>query len=114
MAGLTAAFVGSKFAAMRSMVGDAAITIRHIDSEYSGTRIPAETVEVVDDLGAIRQVVGAVRLAVSDLGPVWPKVDDQIEVYDSESGEWLTRVITEIRLDEMQATMLVTYGERYD
>ena len=99
---------------MRTVLAGATVDMRHDDREYSGVNTPLDTAEVVDDVGAIRTASGAVRFLTSELGAVWPKINDRVEVKSTESGEWVTRIVVGVREDEFGATLLVTYGEQYD
>ena len=90
------------------------MNIRHDGKTYTGTRLPFDTAEMVDDAGAIFQIQGGVRLLTSDLAKLRPKAGDEIQIKNDNSGAWITYVIVSARLDEIEATMLITYGERYD
>jgi len=111
---ITKATVESMFTAARSAFSGASVVIRHGGREYTGTRLPTDKAEMVDESGAMFTVTGGARFLVSEFAPVWPKAGDQINVKSPESGDWLTFVVVSTRLDEMQATILLTYGERYD
>ena len=69
---------------------------------------------MVDEAGAIFTVTGGVRLLTSEFASIWPEAGDQIQIKSTETSKWLTYVIIAGRLDETEATMSVTYGERYD
>jgi len=111
---ITKETVSSMFQKARSVFSGAVVTIRHSGKELSGTRLPFERGEIVDEAGAIFTVTGGVRLLVSEFAPVWPKAGDAIQTKTAASTQWGTYTIIATRLDEMEATMLVTYGERYD
>jgi hypothetical protein len=111
---ITKEFIAAKFAAARSVVSFATVTIRHENKEYLGTRLPFERGEIVDEAGAIFTVTGGVRLLVSEFAPVWPKAGDAIQAKTAAGPQWITYTIIATRLDEAEATMLMTYGERYD
>lgn len=111
---ITKAAIQSLFASARTMFSGAQVVIRHGSREYTGTRTPFEKGEMVDEGGAIFTVTGGVRLLTSDFASVWPKAGDQIQVKSTETSKWLTYTIISGRLDETEATMLMTYGERYD
>ena len=106
--------VTNLFKQARSAFSGSLVTIRHANKEYSGTRIPFEQGEMVDEAGTIFTVTGGLRLLTDELAPVWPKAGDQIQEKVGNSTEWATYTIIATRLDETQATMLLTYGERYD
>ena len=99
---------------MRTILVGSTVTIRHAGKELSGTRIPHEQGEVVDEAGAMFTVTGGLRLLTSELQPVWPKAGDLLTTKVGTDRAWSTYVIISARLDETQASMLVTYGERYD
>jgi len=88
--------------------------MRHDSREYTGTRTPFEKGELVDEAGAIFTVTGGVRLLTSDLASVWPEAGDQIQIKSTDKSQWPTYIIISRRLDETEATMILTYGERYD
>ena len=111
---ITKEFIAAKFAAARSFLAASTVTIRHAGTEYTGTRIPFERGETVDDNGAIFTVQGGVRLLTSELAPVWPKAGDQVQVKVGNDMAWSTFTVLPTRLDEAEATMLLMYGERYD
>ena len=111
---LTKAIVQEIYASIRTVVSGANVTIRHANKEYTGTRIPFEQGEMVDDDGAIFTVQGGVRLVTSELAPVWPKSGDKVQVKVGNNTAWSTFIVLPTRLDETEATMLMTYGERYD
>ena len=69
---------------------------------------------MVDEAGAMFTVTGGVRLLTSEFASVWPEAGDQIQVKSAETSKRLTYVIIAGRLDETEATMSVTCGERYD
>jgi hypothetical protein len=106
--------IQSMFASARNAFAGANVTIRHNGRTYTGTRLPFEKGETVDEMGAIFTITGGVRLLTSEFAPVWPKPGDQIDVRDTETNRWLTYTIISGRLDEMEATMLMQFGERYD
>lgn len=111
---VTKATIQSLFASARTMFSGAQVVIRHDSREYTGTRTPFEKGEMVDEGGAIFTVTGGIRLLTSDFASVWPKAGDQIQIKSTETSKWLTYVVISTRLDETEATMLMTYGERYD
>jgi len=102
------------FASARTLFSGAQVVIRHDSREYTGTRTPFEKGEMIDDGGAIFTVTGGVRLLTSEFASVWPKAGDQIQIKSTETGKWLTYIFISGRLDETEATMILTYGERYD
>jgi len=99
---------------MRSILTGSTVVIRHDTWEYSGPRLPHQVGEVVDENGAMFTVTGGVRLIASELGPVWPKAGDLIDAKSGSSQAWQTFVIISTRPDETEASLLITYGERYD
>ena len=111
---ITKEFIAAKFAAARSFLAASTVTIRHENNEYLGTSLPFERGEIVDDNGAIFTVNGGGRLPVSEFAPVWPKAGDAIQAKTAAGPQWITYTIIATRLDEAEATMLMTYGERYD
>ena len=111
---LTKESIQTMFAAARSVLSGAQVVLRHNRREYTGTRLPLDKAEMVDEAGAIFTIQGGMRLLTSELGPTWPKAGDQVRVKSTETGKWLTFVVISTRLDEMEATMLLQYGERYD
>jgi hypothetical protein len=111
---LTTAYVRSRVEGMRSILSGANVTVRHDDVEYDGVSVPFEKGEVVDESGAMFTITGGLRLIVGEFRSVWIKPGDLINIYDTEAKEWKTYVTLASRLDETKATMLVTYGERYD
>lgn len=111
---ITKATIQSVFAAARTAFIGANVTIRCNGKELTGTRIPTDKGETVNDEGTMFTVVGGVRLLTSEFARRWPKPGDEVSVKSTETGQWETFVIVNTRLDEMEATMLVTYGERYD
>jgi len=102
------------FASARTTFSGAQVVIRHSQKEYTGTRTPFDKGELIDESGAIFTVTGSVRLLTSEFASVWPKAGDQIQIKSTETKKWLTYVAISTRLDETEATMLLTYGERYD
>jgi len=102
------------FASARTVFEGAQLVMRHGREEYTGTRTPFEKGEMVDESGAMFTVTGGVRLLTSDFASVWPKAGDQIQIESTETSKWLTYVVISTRLDETEATMILTYGERYD
>ena len=111
---VTKSTVEALFAAARTVFSGACVTIRHNGRTYTGTRLPCEKGEVVDEVGTAYTSSGGVRLLCSELSKPWPKANDTIEVKSTESGSWVTFMVLPTRLDEMEATMLLNYGERYD
>ena len=111
---LSASYVSSRVSAMRGILTGTTVVIRHDTWEYSGTRIPHQQGEVVDESGAMFTVTGGLRLITSELASVWPKAGDLIETQVGTSQVWQTYVIISARLEESQASILITYGERYD
>jgi hypothetical protein len=111
---VTKATIEAMFATARATFSGAVITIRHNAREYSGTRLPVEKGEMVDAAGSMFTVTGGVRLMVSELPAVWPKAGDVASVLELEGSTWKTYSVVSTRLDEMEATMLLTYGEMYD
>jgi hypothetical protein len=110
---LSASYVSGRVNAMRGILTGTTVTMRHESWEYSGTRQPHQQGEVVDESGAMFSVTGGLRLIVSELAPAWPKAGDLMEVRIGET-DWQTFIIIAARLDEAEASMLITYGERYD
>ena len=110
---LSTAYVSGRVNAMRTILTGTTVTIRHESWEYSGTRLPHQQGEVVDDAGAMFTITGGLRLIVSELAPVWPKAGDLMEIRVGDT-DWQTYVIIAARLDEAEASLLITYGERYD
>ena len=108
------ATIQSLFSSARTVFSGAQVVLRHDRREYTGTRTPFDKGEVVDEAGAIFTVTGGVRLLTSDFASVWPKAGDQIQIKSTETSKWLTYVAISTRLDETEATMMLTYGERYD
>ena len=106
--------IQAMFTAARTAFSGANVTIRHNGREYTGTRLPADIGRVVDEGGAMFTVSGGVRLLTSEFASVWPKVGDKIEIRSTESGRWITYIMGPPHFDEMDATMLVIYGELYD
>lgn len=111
---VTKSRIQALFSTARTTFAGAQVVIRHGSREYTGTRTPFEKGEMIDETGAIFTVTGGVRLLVSDFASVWPKAGDQIQIKSTETSRWLTYVAISTRLDETEATMLMTYGERYD
>jgi len=111
---ITTATIQAMYATARSTFAGASVTIRHNGTEYTGTRLPIDSGEVVDEGGAMFTVSGGVRLLVSELAPVWPKSGDKVDVKSTENSKWVSYVVGPTRLDEMEATMLLQYGEMYD
>ena len=99
---------------MRSILTGANEIVRCDDVEYNGVRIPFEKGEVVDESGAMFTVTGGLRLIVGELQSVWIHPGDTIQIYDIEAKEWKTYITLSSRLDETKASILMTYGERYD
>jgi len=108
------ASIQSRFTAARTLFSGAQVVIRHNTREYTGTRTPFEKGEMVDETGAMFTITGGVRLLTSDFASVWPKAGDLIQIKSTETSKWLTYVVISGRLDETEATMMLTYGERYD
>ena len=102
------------FTSARTIFSGAQIVIRHNNIELTGTRTPFEKGEMVDENGAMFTVTGGVRLLTSEFASVWPKAGDQIQIKSTETKKWITYIVISGRLDETEATMMVTYGERYD
>jgi len=100
------------FASARTTFSGAQVVIRHKTREYTGTRTPFEKGEMVDESGAMFTVTGGIRLLTSDFASVWPNAGDLIQIKSIETSKWLTYVVIAGRLDETEATMLMTYGER--
>jgi hypothetical protein len=110
---ITKAFMEKQFKAARDFMVSSNVAVRHNSWNYTGTRLPYQQGEQVDESGAMFTVTGGVRLIVSELAAVWPKAGDLMEVRIN-GAPWTTYVIVATRLDEPEVTMLVTYGERYD
>ena len=106
--------VSDAMKAIRAALPGALDTLRHCDTEYTGTAIPFERGEVVDESGAMFTITGGMRLVVSELAPVWPAAGDLVQLKSAGQDEWSTYVLIATRLDETSATILLTYGERYD
>ena len=111
---LTTQAVSDAMKAIRAALPGALDTLRHDDTEYTGTAIPFERGEVVDESGAMFTITGGIRLVVSELQDVRPVAGDLVQLKAKGKDDWSTYVIIATRLDETSATMLVTYGERYD
>ncbi len=111
---ISKAAIQTLFTSARSVFSGAQVVIRHKSREYTGTRTPFEKGEVVDETGAIFTVTGGVRLLTSEFASVWPEAGNLIQIKSTETSKWLTYVVISGRLDETEATMLLTYGERYD
>jgi hypothetical protein len=111
---LSSSYVSSRVNAMRGILTGTTVVIRHDTWEYSGTRQPHQQGEVVDESGAMFTVTGGLRLITIELGPVWPKAGDLMQTQVGTSQVWQTYVIISARLEESQASILLTYGERYD
>lgn len=111
---LTKSALQGLFAQARIVFEGANVEVRHNSRKYTGTRLPYEKGEVVDEVGAMFTIQGGVRLLTSEFIGSWPKAGDTIDVKPPDSNNWLTYVVVSTRLDEMEATMLLTYGERYD
>ena len=111
---VTKAAAEAIYTAGRTAFAGANVVVRHNGREYTGTRLPADSGRMVDEAGAMCSASGGVRLLISELAPVWPKSGNRIEVKSTESGNWIAYVIGSARADEMEATMLLQYGELYD
>jgi len=111
---ITKAYVEQMFTAARAAFSGAHVAVRHGAKTYTGTRLPCDKGETVDESGAMYTISGGVRLMTSELGKPWPKPGDTIDVQSGESGAWLTFTVLPTRFGEMEATMLLNYGERYD
>ena len=111
---VTKTIAENMFKAGRTAFSGSNVTIRHKTREYVGTRLPCEKGEMVDDEGAIYTVTGGGRFLCSEFAKPWPKTNDTIDVKSGESGAWKAYMVLPTRLDEMEATMLLQYGERYD
>ena len=108
--------IQAMFNQARSVFSGATETIRHDSRSFVGTRVPFEKGERIeeDGGGAVYTVTGGVRLATAELGRVWPKPGDTVDIKPPDGDAWLTYIVITTRLDEMQATMILMYGERYD
>lgn len=111
---VTKSAVESIYRAGRTAFAGANVVIRHGGREYTGTRLPKDNGRTVDDAGEMMTISGGVRLLVSELAPVRPKEGDTIQVKSGETAQWLSYTVGPIRYDEMEATMLLQYGELYD
>lgn len=111
---VTKSTIESIFAAARTAFAGSNVEIRHNGRTYTGTRLPSDCGEIVDEAGALKTISGGVRLMASELSKPWPNVNDEISVKSAESSTWKTYIVANIRYDEMQATMLLTYAEQYD
>jgi hypothetical protein len=111
---ISKARIQSLFTSARTAFSGSQVVIRHKTREQTGTRTPFDKGEMVDEAGAIFTVTGGARLLTSEFASTWPKAGDEIQIKSTETSKWLTYVIISGRLDETEATMSVTYGERYD
>ena len=110
---ITTDTIKAMFAAAQSVFSGAAVVMRHDNREITGIRAALNTAQEIAMMGARESASGAARFSVADFGRNHPKPGDTIAVKDQAGGDWLTRVIVDVRYDQMRATAYLSYGERY-